>query len=131
MQCMYEVVKTIVSITLPLKKNKSKLDNTDESKTNIKLHIHNNTINVQDKGNIPKKFTLSKQNNNEIKTTKNKNKEKYSERTSTSFLGRTYDYHYVNSNNSKPSLACPALRCTCGLFFNFFDHYDDGIKKIY
>ena len=63
-------------------------------------------------------------------TSKNKNKDKYSERTSKSFLGRTYDYHYVNSNNPKPSLPCPALRCTCGLFSTNFDHYDDEIKKM-
>ena len=61
-----------------------------------------------------------KQNNNETKIIKNKNKEKYSERTIQSWLGRTYDYNYVNSNNSKPSLPCPALGRTCGLFPNFF-----------
>ena len=61
------------------RKNKSKLDNTNESKTktNTKLDIINKTINVQDKDNIPKTFTLTKQNNNETKTIKNK--EKYSE----------------------------------------------------
>ena len=44
----------IVGIKLPSKKNKSKLDNTDRSKTNTKLYINNKTINVQDKDNIPK-----------------------------------------------------------------------------
>ena len=44
-------------------------------------------------------------------------------------LGRTYDYNYVNSNNPKPSLPCPTLACTCGLFSICFDHYDDDIEK--
>ena len=50
--------KIIVGIKLPSKKKKSKLDDTDESKTNTKLHINNKIINVQDKDNIPKTFTL-------------------------------------------------------------------------
>ena len=48
-----------------------------------------------------KHFTLTNQSNNK-KTIKNK--EKYSERTSKSWLGKTYDYNYVSSNNSKPSV---------------------------
>ena len=87
---------------------------------NTKLHINNKIINVQDRDIIPKKFPLTKQKNNvttaiKIKI-KIKNKEKYSERTSKSWLGRTYDYNYANLNNSKPSLLCPALGCTRGLF---------------
>ena len=38
--------KSIVCIKLRSKKNKSKLDDTNESKTNTKLHINNKTINV-------------------------------------------------------------------------------------
>ena len=119
--------KNIVSIKLPSKKNKTKLDATDESEINTKLYINNKTINVQDKDNIPKQFTLTKQKNNEIKTIKNK--EKYSERIGKLWLGRTYDYNYVNSNNSKPSLPCPAPGCTCGVFSKIVDHYDNDIYK--
>ena len=39
-----------------------------------KLHINNKTINVQAKDYIPKMFTLTKENNNETKTIKNKRK---------------------------------------------------------
>ena len=53
----------IVGIKLPSKKNKSKLDNTDESKTNTKLYINNKTINVQDIDNVPKKQQQSNKNN--------------------------------------------------------------------
>ena len=52
--------KIIVGIKLPSKKKKSKLDDTDESKTNTKLHINNKIINVQDKDNIPKMFFFNK-----------------------------------------------------------------------
>ena len=52
--------KSIVGIKLPSKKNKSKLDDTNESKTNTNLHINNKTINVQDKDNIPKFFFFNK-----------------------------------------------------------------------
>ena len=51
------------------------------------------------------------------------------ERSIKSFLGRTCNYNYVNSNNSNPSLLYPAKGCKYGLFSNFFDTYDEEINK--
>ena len=47
--------KNMVGTKLFSKKTKNKLDDTDESKTNRKLHI-NNKKNVQHKDNISKKL---------------------------------------------------------------------------
>ena len=52
-------------------------------------------------------------------------------RSSKQCLGRTYDYNYVNANNSKQSLPCPAEGCKCGFFSKIFDSYDDEIKRNY
>ena len=62
-------------------------------------------MNVPDKDNIQKKFTLTKQKQQWINKSLKNNKEIYMKRYSKSLLGRTYDYNYVNSNNSKPSLS--------------------------
>ena len=57
------------------------------------------------------------------------NKDKYVVRSIKSFLGGTYNYNYVNSNNSNPSLPCPAEGFKCGLFSKCFNKYDEEIKK--
>ena len=43
-----------------------KNDYTDETKSNTKLRISNKKRDVVDKDNIQKKFTFTKQNNNEL-----------------------------------------------------------------
>ena len=71
-------------------------------------------------------FSLIKQNKNETKTIKNYNKGKYSERTSKSWLGRIYDYNYINSNIQNFHYHIQ-LKDAQVVYFLFFFHYDDDI----
>ena len=44
------------------------------------------------------------------------------------WIGRNFEYNYVNTKHEKPSLPCPAEGCIYGTFSRIFDNYDQDIR---
>ena len=55
--------------------------------------------------------------------TKQKNPWVYKKWSIDKWLGRNFEFNYVNIENEKPSLPCPADGCICGTFPRIYDKY--------
>ena len=47
----------------------------------------------------------------------------YKQRSIDVWLGRNFEFNYVNTENEKPSLPCPVEGCICCIFCRIFDNY--------
>ena len=72
---------------------------------------------------INENFTLTKQNK-----TKQKKQGVYKQRSIDVWIGRNFEYNYVNTEHEKASLPCPAEGCIWGTFSRIFDNYDPDIR---
>ena len=52
----------------------------------------------------------------------------YKQRSIDGWLGRNFEYNYVNTDHEKPSLPCPAKGCIYGTFSRIFDNYDPDTR---
>ena len=61
--------------------------------------------------------------NEKFTWTKQKNPGVYKQRSIDEWLGRNFEFNYVNTEDDKPSLLFPADGCICGTFSKIFDKY--------
>ena len=66
--------------------------------------------------------------NENFTLTKQKKQGVYKQRSIDVWFGRNFEYNYVNTDNEKPSLPCPAEGCIYGTFSRIFDNYDPDIR---
>ena len=52
----------------------------------------------------------------------------YKQRSIDVWLGRNFEYNYVNTEHEKLILPCPVEGCICGTFSRIFDNYDPDIR---
>ena len=61
--------------------------------------------------------------NEKFTWTKQKNPGVYKQRSIDKWLGRDFEFNYINTENKKPSLPCPVERCICDTFSKIFNKY--------
>ena len=77
---------------------------------------------------IINKVNKNDQFNKKSTSTKQKKQGVYKQRSIDVWLGRNFEYIYVNTEHEKPSLPCPTEGCICGTFSRIFDNYDPDIR---
>ena len=60
---------------------------------------------------------------------RNKRNRDYKQRSIDVWLGRNFEFNYVNTEHDKPSLPCPTEENICGKFSRIFDNYHQGTRS--